>query len=80
MSMGKLTGLLNKIKPSVEVARNQADFAENEFVEKVAELNVELATKQITEQSEIIRELFDQGKIAIISGMYNVSTGVVKFC
>lgn len=79
MAMGKLTNLLNKIKPSVEVARNQSNLVGSEFVEKVAELNVELATKQITEQSEIIRELFEQRKIAIISGMYDVSTGVVKF-
>ncbi len=83
VEMGKLTGLLKKIKPSVKAAKliktNHNDFQSLEFVDKVGTINVERAVKQITKESKIIHELHAKGKIAIISGMYNVATGVVDF-
>ncbi len=82
VEMGKLTGLLKKIKPSIKAAKlikTKSEFQELDFVEKVASINVEMVVKQITKESKIIHELHQKGKIAIISGMYNVSTGVVDF-
>ena len=82
VEMGKLTGLLRKIKPAVKTARLDSslfDSKESNLVEKVASINVQEVTKQITKESKIIRELHNQGKIAIICGMYDVSTGVVEF-
>ena len=82
VEMGKLTGLLKKIKPSVKAAKlikTDQDFHDSKFVEKVTEINVENVTKQIVKESRIIHDLHKKGKIAIISGMYNVATGVVDF-
>ncbi len=77
VEMGKLTGLLKKIKPSVRSVKGNPK--DEEFVEKVAALNVEYVTSQITKESRIIHDLHKKGKVAIISGMYNVSTGKVEF-
>ncbi len=82
VELGKLTGLLRKIKPAIKVAKTeigQFDSKDDDLVEHVAAINTKKVTKRITRESKIIRDLHDQGKIAIICGMYNVSTGVVEF-
>ena len=82
VELGKLTGLLKKIKPSVKAAhsiKSTQDFHDLEFVEQVATINVKEVAKQVLKDSKIIRDLHKAGKIAIASGMYNVATGVVNF-
>ena len=82
VEMGKLTGLLRKIRLSVKAAKienSQFDSKNSDFIEKVAAINVREVTKQITKESKIIHDLHHQGKIAIVCGMYNVATGVVEF-
>ncbi|NBV06012.1 MAG: SulP family inorganic anion transporter [Proteobacteria bacterium] len=82
VEMGKLTGLLKKIKPAVKSARTEItkfDSHHQDFIEKVAEINVKEVTKYITKESKIIRNLHKRGKIAIVCGMYDVATGVVTF-
>jgi carbonic anhydrase len=82
VEMGKLTGLLKKIKPAVKAAKTEVslfDSKDNDFVEHVAVINTKEVTKQSNKESKFIRDLHAKGKIAIICGMYNVATGVVKF-
>lgn len=82
VEMGKLTGLLKKIKPSVKAAqliKTNKEFRDLDLVEKVTTINVERVVKQITKESKIISDLHKKGKIAIISGVYDVKTGVVDF-
>ncbi len=82
VKVGKLTGLLKKIRPSVKAEKsikNNRDSSNSIFVEKVAVLNVIAVTKQITKRSKIIKDLYKNREIAIIKGMYNVATGVVEF-
>ncbi len=82
VEMGKLTGLLKKIRPAVKAAKlemTQFDSRNHDLTEHVAAINTKEVTKQITKESKIIRDLHAQGKIAIICGMYDVSTGVVDF-
>jgi len=82
VKVGKLTGLLKKIRPSVKAEKsikNNRDSSNSIFVEKVAVLNVRAVTKQITKRSKIIKDLYKNREIAIIKGMYNVATGVVEF-
>ncbi len=82
VEMGKLTGLLKKIRPAVKEAKlemTQFDSKIEDLTEHVAAINTKEVTKQITKESKIIRDLHAQGKIAIICGMYDVSTGVVEF-
>jgi carbonic anhydrase len=82
VNLGKLSGLLEKIKPAEEkVPQNvQPRTAKNkEFVQDVADENVRLVMQQIREQSPILREMLDAGKIGLAGGMYDLATGKVRF-
>jgi carbonic anhydrase len=82
VELGKLTGLLEKIKPAAAKGPEsvQPRTAKNdEFVQKVAEANVRLVMKQIREQSPILREMLDAGSIGLAGGMYDLTTGMVHF-
>lgn len=81
VKMGKLTGLLKKIKSSVKAEKTEKErTSENsEFVTKVASLNVKSVLKKIPKHSKILRDMHKKGEIAIIGGMYDVSTGMVDF-
>ena len=52
---------------------------EQAVVNKVTKLNVVTAIEQITEQSDIINEMHKNKQIAIIGGVYDVSSGLVEF-
>lgn len=82
VQLGKLTGLLDKIKPAMaKVPENvQPRTAKNnEFVHEVAEENVRLVMQQIREQSPILHEMLDAGTIGLAGGMYDLETGEVHF-
>lgn len=82
VKLGNLTGLLSKVKPAIEaedVTKENRNADNPLFVENVAVLNVQVALKQIPEQSPIIAELLESGKVGLIGAMYNVETGVVEF-
>lgn len=80
---GNLTQLLNKIKPAVDATKTASneDRSSNNlnFVNRVAVKNVELAIENIRTQSSILNEMYNQGKIDIVSAMYDVTTGKVEF-
>lgn len=82
LQMGNLTELLNKIKPAIrgeKTVKEHRNASNDEYVEKVASLNVKEVLHQIPNQSQIIKEMVEKDQIAVIGGMYNVATGVVKF-
>ena len=82
VKLGNLTALINKIKPAVEAERNitsNRTSSNPEFVDKVAELNVKMVMKELTERSPLIDEMIRQGEIALVGGMYDVETGGVNF-
>jgi carbonic anhydrase len=82
IKMGNITGLLAKINPALAAAKSitQNCKADNpEFVSNVTALNVRMAMQQITERSAILKEMNDKKEIAIIGGLYDVSTGMVEF-
>lgn len=84
VKMGKLTGLLKKIKPAMKLekvvkAKNERNSKNSEFVENVASLNVKVVMNKIAKQSKIVKKMYKRGEIAVIGGMYNVSTGMVNF-
>ncbi len=75
-----LTGLLDKIKPSVETVRNNASHSgENNLVQQVAEENVQTTVVQIMQNSHILNEMITQGEIGIVGGMYDLESGQVTF-
>ena len=82
VKMGNLTTLLEKLKPAIdsETSVTSDRNANNaEFVEKVASLNVRITKKQILKHSPILKEMIEKGEIALVSGMYDVETGLVDF-
>lgn len=82
VKMGNLTSLIERILPAVE---QEKTFTENRtsknaaFVDAVAELNVKNGVQEILAKSEVIRNLVEQGKVDIVPGLYDVSTGKVTF-
>jgi carbonic anhydrase len=82
VQLDHLTGLLARIRPAVAAVpdNGQPRTTKNDaFVQQVAEANVRLVMQQIREQSAILREMVDAGKIALVGGMYDLSTGEVHF-
>lgn len=82
--LGKLTGMLEKIKPAVNAVTTPEDASQRnssniEFVNNVAEKNVLLTIAKIKEDSEVLAEMEQNGEIKIIGGMYDIHTGAVAF-
>ncbi len=80
--LGNLTGLLDKIKPAVDSIPDSIqprNSKNKEFVDLVTVANVRESMKQVREKSPILREMIDKGEIALVGGIYSVSTGEVKF-
>ncbi|MBK8563279.1 MAG: carbonic anhydrase [Saprospiraceae bacterium] len=80
VEMGHLTALLEKIQPAVErIDSKNLQISFDEKVEEVASENVKLQMKDIFRRSSILRNLFKEGKIGLVGGMYSVESGVVEF-
>lgn len=82
LQMGNFTNLLEKIEPAIRAEKsfkNHRDSRNKEFVNLVSEINVLWVLKQIPKKSEIIREFLAAEKIALIAGVYDVSSGNVAF-
>lgn len=82
VELGNLTSLLKKVQPAIDhetQTTEQRDGSNKEFVNRVAELNVNLTIERIRKESPIIAELEQQGAIKIVGGMYDVETGAVDF-
>ena len=75
--LGKLTGLLAKIRPAV--AQIQAGGAVDDFPEAVARQNVRQSLQQIRAQSSVLHEMEAQEEIMIVGAMYDIETGAVTF-
>lgn len=82
VEMGRLTALLNKIRPAVDDEKTvtlNRNSKNDEFVEKVATINVKRTVKAIMERSPILKELIENGEIGIVGGTHDISTGLVTF-
>jgi carbonic anhydrase len=79
---GNLTQTLANIKPAVAAVKGFEDDRSSgnaEFVQAVAEKNVELAVERIRARSPVLRELEEDGEIIIAGAMYDVHSGRVTF-
>ena len=79
--LGLLTQMLAKIKPAVEAVKTEAgedrSSKNKDFVNRVAEENVRMNVKGITERSEVLREMAEAGDITVVGAMYDVANGKV---
>lgn len=81
VEMGNLTGLLEKIQPSVEkvTAEHGDKLSKTDFVETVSHENVLFQMDHLLERSSILRGFYKEGKIGIVGGMYSVESGEVQW-
>lgn len=82
--LGNLTAMLAKIKPAVEAVKSPEDPAKRnsaniEFVNNVATKNVNLTIKNILDRSSVLLEMYENGEIDIVGGMYDIKSGAVSF-
>jgi carbonic anhydrase len=82
VEMGNLTALLSKIQPAVYDEKTETqnrNSNNNEFVEKVALINVKRSVHAIIERSPILKEMLENGEIKLVGGIHELATGEVKF-
>ncbi len=82
VQLGNLSTLLNKIQPSVYFEKTVTEnrTAENdEFVEKVARIQVKRSIEAVIERSMILREMIETKEIGLIGAVYDIDTGLVEF-
>ena len=80
--MGNLTQTLANIKPAVAAVSgfvSDRTSSNSAFVQAVADKNVELTKKRITERSSVLREMIDDGRVGLVGAMYDVHSGQVAF-
>lgn len=82
--MGNLTKLIEKITPAVNAVKEPKDASLRnssnlDFVDTVAEKNVQLTIDRIHAESPILSEMEKSGEIMIIGAMYDINTGAVNF-
>ena len=82
VELGNITHLLSNIKPAVEKSKGEVSGESNasnsEFVAKTVENNVKLTIDRIREKSPILKEMENNGEIAIVGGVYSLQTGKVE--
>lgn len=82
VKLGNLTTLLHRIEPAVsEAAQHAKNPTVNnpDFVDACIEENVRWQMRQLTEKSQILKELADSGQIRIVGGVHDLATGKVRF-
>jgi carbonic anhydrase len=80
--MGHITSLLEKIKPAIEAeteTKTDRNESNESFLRNVTVNNVFITVKKVREQSSILHEMEETGKIKIVGGLYDVDTGQVTF-
>ncbi len=81
VQLGKLTGLLAKIRPAVQATQYQGERSAKNygFVDAVARKNVELTIGDIRRRSAVLADMAASGAVRIVGAMYNLETGLVEF-
>jgi carbonic anhydrase len=80
--LGLLSATLANINPAVTAVKGNyapRSSANAEFVQAVADMNVQLTMQKLRDRSVVLREMIDKGEIALVGAMYDVSTGKVMF-
>ncbi|GGF41286.1 carbonic anhydrase family protein [Echinicola rosea] len=80
VKMGNLTGLLEKVNPSIKKVSERLDKKHTDpaFVEEVSKQNVVDTMDGVLKNSDVLKELFEEGKIGLVGAYYDVETGEVS--
>lgn len=83
VELGKFTALLKKLEPAIKstITPEGTDRSSKnlDFVDRVAQKNVELTIENIKEQSHILNEMIENNEIALVGAMHDISSGIVRF-
>jgi MFS superfamily sulfate permease-like transporter len=79
-----LNAIVDRITQSIDLAEcksqeNTSDAGQPPFIERVTRANVLHSIRQIVDESPILKELSDQGKIGLIGAIYDVGSGNIDF-
>ncbi len=77
--LGHLSGLLHKIQPSVELVRESGVPEGPEFMQQVAEKNVEHVVAQIRKDSLVLDAMIREGEVGLVGAIHSVKTGDIEF-
>lgn len=82
VKLGNLSSLLNKIQPSIEAEqtiKENRNANNQDFVEKVNQINIKRAIETIIKESPILREMIEKGSCGIIGANHDITSGEVHF-
>lgn len=82
VQLGHVTGLLDKIKPAIEMEKTTGDernSSNKNFVRNVTKNNIHIVVDKIRQQSPILVEMEQAGEIKIVGGLYDLDNGQVTF-
>lgn len=79
-----LDSILEEIHPSIDLPKLKLiettnESARNEFAEDVSRRNVLQTVRNIVEMSQTINQLVDEGRLAVVGAIYDVTSGKVEF-
>jgi len=79
--LGNLTGLLARLEPAVAATTFDGEKSADNmaYVDAVARKNAELTVGNVREQSKVMADLEQAGRLRIVGAMYDVSSGAVEF-
>lgn len=82
--LGNLTALIHKIEPAVAAVKEPANDEQRtskniDFVNAVSKKNVEMAIEDIRHRSSVLKEMEDNGEIAVVGAMYDIADGKVHW-
>ena len=80
--LGLLTATLANINPAVKAVKGEytpRNSSNADFVQAVADMNVNLTMQKLRTRSVVLRDMIDKGEIGLVGAMYDVSTGKVTF-
>ena len=79
---GHIGEIINMIKPAIRHEKTVLEdrSSKNEdFVQKICELNVQYQIDQIIRTSDIIQDMLQAKQIGVVGGVYDLNTGIVRF-
>ncbi|HEY0983061.1 bifunctional SulP family inorganic anion transporter/carbonic anhydrase [Schlesneria sp.] len=65
--------------PTFQVLERVTEEEKPALIESVAVRNVELCVKRIVEESETIRRLVEEGRVAVVGAVFDITTGKIEF-
>ena len=83
VELGNLTSMLARITPAVDATPTDdgedRSSANRDFVNRVSKTNVDMTIRNTIEQSDVLRQMQENGEITIVGAMYDVQSGKVTF-